>query len=64
MKVTIDRIEEGIAYLELPGGTIVKADSAILPDCTEGDVIRIEKDTEATRQAKQAGEEAMKRLFG
>ena len=43
MKVTVDRIENNIAYLELPNGTMAKVDVIVLPDCAEGDVFRIEK---------------------
>ena len=64
MKVTVDRIENNIAYLELPNGTMAKVDVIVLPDCAEGDVFRIEKDETETAQAKEAGKEALKRLFG
>ncbi|MCL2433553.1 MAG: DUF3006 domain-containing protein [Clostridia bacterium] len=61
--VTIDKIEEDTAAVELPGGEIVDAPLALFPEACEGDVYFIKKDSEETRARRRRIEGKMDRLF-
>lgn len=63
MKVTIDRIENGVAVIELPNGQTVNVPGVLFPGAAEGDVCTIEKDTEETESRRKRINEKMNRLF-
>jgi len=63
MKITIDRIENGIAVVELLDGQTVNMPCALFPEASEGDVYSIEKNTAETEAAKKRIEGKMNRLF-
>ncbi|NLW56131.1 MAG: DUF3006 domain-containing protein [Firmicutes bacterium] len=53
MRVTIDRLENDYAVVELEDGTFVTVPALLFPGAAEGDVLRIEVDREATEERKQ-----------
>ncbi len=63
MKVIIDRIEENFAVAELPDGTFSNIPRALVPDAREGDVLKIEIDTETTKQQKTKIKTLFNKLF-
>ena len=52
MRVVIDRIEDGIASVELPDGKIYCVPAALFADCKEGDVVYIAPNKEETEKVK------------
>ncbi len=63
MKITIDRIENDVATMELPDGKIIDVPRLLFPDAVEGDVYSIEKDSAAGHVRHCRVEEKMRRLF-
>ena len=63
MKITIDRIENNIAVVELPDGQIIDLPIALFPDAAESDVYTIEKDKNETETRRKRIEDKMNRLF-
>lgn len=53
MRVVIDRIEDGIASVELPDGKIICVPAELFADCKEGDIVYITPDKEETEKKKQ-----------
>ncbi len=53
MRVVIDRIEDGIATVELENGKIVNVPSELFDGCKEGDIVYITPNTEETEKKKQ-----------
>ena len=53
MRVVIDRIEDGIASVELPDGKIICVSAELFADCKEGDIVYITPDKEETEKKKQ-----------
>ena len=53
MRVVIDRIEDGIASVELENGKIICVPAELFADCKEGDVVYITPDKEETEKKKQ-----------
>ncbi len=53
MRVVIDRIEDGIASVELPDGKIYCVPAELFADCKEGDIVYITPDKEETQKRKQ-----------
>ena len=63
MKITIDRIENDVVIIELPGGKTLDIPRLLFPDAEEGDVYNIEKDS-AQRDARRCRMKVkMRRLF-
>jgi hypothetical protein len=67
MKATIDRIEDGIAVLIPREEETLRFHlpvSVLPPDCREGDIVTIliERDGEATREAKDRAKSLIDRL--
>ena len=63
MKITIDRIENDVVTIELPGGKALDIPRLLFPDAEEGDVYNIQKDS-AQRDARRCRMEVkMRRLF-
>ena len=63
MKITIDRIENDVVIVELPGGKALDIPRLLFPDAEEGDVYNIEKDS-AQRNARRCRMKVkMRRLF-
>ena len=52
MKVVIDRIEDGIASVELPDGKMYCVPAELFAECKEGDVVYITPDKEETEKKK------------
>ena len=52
MRVVIDRIEDGIASVELENGKIICVPAELFADCKEGDVVYITPDKAETEQKK------------
>lgn len=50
MKVVIDRIEDGIATVELENGKMINAPAELFDGCKEGDIVYISPDKEETRK--------------
>ena len=63
MKITIDRIENGVAVIELPDGKIIDVPSALFPGAAESDVYTIEKDKTETEARRKRIDDKMNRLF-
>lgn len=63
MKVIIDRIEDGIATVELEGGKIINVPAELFEDCREGDVVNIIPDTEQTQKRREEIKISIKNLF-
>ena len=53
MRVVIDRIEDGIASVELANGKIISVPAELFADCKEGDIVYITPDKEETEKKKQ-----------
>lgn len=52
MRVVIDRIEDGIASVELENGKIICVPAELFADCKEGDVVYITPDKAETEKKK------------
>ena len=63
VKITIDRIENGVAVAELPNGQMINVPGALFPDAAEGDVYTIEKDAAEAEIRRKRINEKMNRLF-
>lgn len=63
MQIVIDRFEGEFAIVELPDGKMAKVEKTILAAFSEGDVIMLKKDAEATEQAKKQAEQALADLI-
>ena len=50
MKVVIDRIEDGIATVELENGKIINVPAELFDGCREGDIVNITHDKEQTKK--------------
>ena len=53
MRVVIDRIEDGIASVELPDGRMINAPAELFADCREGDIVYITPNKEETEAIKK-----------
>ena len=53
MRVVIDRIEDGIACVELENGKIICVPAELFDGCEEGDIVYITPDKEETEKKKQ-----------
>ena len=53
MKVIIDRFEGESAVVELPDGSFSTLARALVPEASEGDVVRIEIDAPERRRVKK-----------
>lgn len=63
MRVTIDRFEGEYAVVEIEKGVFVNVPKILFPDAHEGDVIRIEIDTDETMKRRERIESLMGELF-
>lgn len=63
MRIVIDRIEDGIATVELENGEMLDLSAKIFRDCKEGDIVYITPDMEDTKRAKKAIEIDVSQLF-
>jgi len=63
MKMTIDRIENGVVVAELPNGQTVNFPGSLFPGAAEGDVYTIEKDTSEAGERRKRIDDKMGRLF-
>lgn len=52
MRVVIDRIEDGVASVELENGKMINAPAELFTDCKEGDVVYITPNVEQTLAKK------------
>ncbi len=53
MRVIIDRIEDGIASVELENGKMINVPAELFDGCKEGDIVYITPDKEETQKKKQ-----------
>lgn len=53
MRVVIDRIEDGIATVELANGKILCVPAELFDGCKEGDIVYITPNAEETEKKKQ-----------
>lgn len=63
MKITIDRIENNVAVIELPDRKTLDIPRRLFPDAEEGDVYSIEKDSAQRDASRCRIEDKMRRLF-
>lgn len=63
MKITIDRIENDVVTIELPGGKALDIPRLLFPDAEEGDVYNIEKDSAQRDTRRCRMKVKMRRLF-
>lgn len=63
MKVIIDRFEGDYAVVEVELGVFVNIPKILLPNASEGDVIKIEIDKEDTESRRQKIENLMGKVF-
>lgn len=63
MKITIDRIENGIIIAELPDGHTIDVPESLFPDAAEGDIYMIEKSDTDTKIRRRSIEEKINKLF-
>lgn len=52
MRIVIDRIEDGIATVELENGEIINVPAELFDGCREGDIVYITPDAEETEKKK------------
>ena len=64
MKVTVDRTEEELIVVILPGGECVNISKKLCPGAKEGDVLSIEVSEKDTKEAKERIREKFFRLTG
>lgn len=63
MRVVIDRIEDGVATVELENGEMLDLPAKLFQDCKEGDVVYIAPDREETQRVKKSVEIDVSQLF-
>lgn len=63
MKVIIDRFEGDYAIVEIDVGKYVNIPKILLPNAKEGDVIKIEKDKNETKNRKKNIQKLMNNIF-
>ena len=63
MKVIIDRIEDGIATVELENGKMINVPCELFADCMEGDVVNITPDAQETQKRTEEIRSELKKLF-
>lgn len=63
MKVVIDRIEDGIASVELANGKILCVPAELFEGCKEGDIVYITPNKEETKKVKTEIEIDVSSLF-
>ncbi len=63
MDISIDRIEEDIAVIELDDGSILRVDRRLFPDCREGDVYSLVKNEKEMRERESRIQGLMNDLF-
>ena len=63
MRVIIDRIEDGIASVELENGKILCVPAELFADCKEGDIVYIAPDKKETEVKRSEIEIDVSRLF-
>ena len=63
MKIAIDRIENDVVTIELPGGKALDIPRLLFPDAEEGDVYNIEKDSAQRDTRRCRMKVKMRRLF-
>lgn len=63
MQMIIDRFEGDFAVVELPDGKMAKIEKTVLAGFSEGDVLVLKRDDEATEKTKKQAEQALADLF-
>ena len=63
MKVVVDRIEDGIASVELANGKILCVPAELFEGCKEGDIVYITPNKEETKKVKTEIEIDVSSLF-
>ena len=63
MKVIIDRFEQDYAIVEINIGEFAKISKKLLPQAKEGDVIKINIDSNATQKRKKDVKSLVDNLF-
>ena len=63
MRVVIDRIEDGVASVELENGKILHIPAELFWECKEGDVVDITVNKELTEQKNTALKIDVSKLF-
>lgn len=63
MKVIIDRFEGEYAVVELEVGKFVNVPKTLIPDASEGDVIKIEVEKKETEERKKHIQDLMNSVF-
>ena len=63
MRVVVDRIEDGVAVLQLENGKIVNAPVELFCECTEGDIVDITVNKPETIKRKTAVKIDVSKLF-
>ena len=63
MRVVIDRIEDGIASVELPDGKLINVPAELFDGCKESDVVQITPDAEATEKRTREIRAKLKKMF-
>ena len=63
MKVIIDRIEDGIATVELENGKMINVPCELFAGCREGDVVNITPDSQETQKRAEEIRSELKNLF-
>ena len=53
MKVVIDRIEDGIATVELENGKMINVSAELFDGCKEGDIVYITPNVQETEKKKK-----------
>lgn len=63
MKVTIDRIENETAAVELPDGRIIDVPCAFFSEAREGDIYTVEKECAECETRRRKIKDKMDKLF-
>lgn len=63
MRVVIDRIEDGIATVELENGKMINVPCELFANCREGDIVYISPNKEETEAKKKEMQSKLKSLF-
>ena len=63
MTVIIDRFEGDFAVVEMPDKTFLNVPKALFSGLSEGDAVKIEKDSDETEKRKRNAQKAFSSLF-